>query len=167
MKTLAGSITATLLGIAMLAVGVAGVAGSFDGKSDSDSSSSSSISDDCAPVSDSRLQDSLATFDVTGPAGHGLVVVQCQHGERLVSMLATSLDVEKPPAVALWLYGRQGRKKLVAASAEETVSGALGLTDTLRVKTDGYRKWVVTAQKAGDDHPKKPGKLLMQGTLSS
>src|SRR5215208_1444051 len=93
----------TLLGAAMLGVGIAGAAGAFD-SDDSDSSSASSSSSltdfDKCPTSDARF-DSFTTYRVTDEDGDATLVASCKDSEIEVSMLGTGLTAEKPRTVAL------------------------------------------------------------------
>src|SRR4051812_9972061 len=104
MKGLIVALLATLAGLTMLAVGVAGVAGAFDDDSSSSDRSSVDVTNFSAcKGSDPRLGE-FTSFDLTGDGGNASVLVTCQGGGLEATLLGTGLTADKQRTVALWLY---------------------------------------------------------------
>src|SRR4051794_23246282 len=102
MKGLFWSLLATVVGVAMLGVGIVSVAGSFDGDKSSASEASADPSDfkDC-PTDDPRFSE-FKTLDLTGADGSASLFVSCQDKRIDVSMVAVDLQSEKARTVAMW-----------------------------------------------------------------
>ena len=167
MKGLVLALLATLVGLAMLAVGVAGVAVAFDDDSPSSGRSSVDVTNFSAcKGSDPRLSE-FASFDLSGEGGSGSVLVTCQSGGLEATLLGTGLSAEKQRTVALWLYRDRSRAELVDAVPQEAGDPNAFLSGSLPQATEEYRKWVVTEEPYSLDPPAAPtGPVLVQGALA-
>ena len=170
MKSTIGALLATLLGVAMLAVGVAGAAGAFD-NDDEDSDPGSSFSrsaevpgiDTCTAGSDTS---SYESFSTTGPGADGLLIVQCEAGERKVLFSGSEMVAERPRVVALWLYRNRRDFELIATTTQEPGDDSPSVAGRVPSNTARFRKWIVTEHRAGQDRPEKPGKkILLQAEI--
>ena len=168
MKSLAGALAATLIGLAMLVGGIVGVAGGFD--SDSDSDSDETVADvsnfsSCA-TSDDRF-DEFDSIDMTGRNANASVLVSCQGGEVEISMIASSLDAERDRTVSLWLYNSRDDAAFISATQQAAGEPTVLLSGQLPSDSESYRKVVVTEGPAsrGFEDPTEPGKVIMQARL--
>jgi hypothetical protein len=164
-KPLLVSLLATLAGIAMLGVGIAGVAGAFDSSPDGGSSLDVTNFGPC-PSTDPRFR-SFATYELTGNGGAGTAIVSCQNSSLEATFLATGMTADVPRTAALWLFDTRDNARLVAASPQELGDDSLILSGQLPASgTEPYRKWVVTAEPAGQEAPALPtGAVLAQAAL--
>ena len=157
MKTLAGALTATIIGLAMLGFGVAGVGGAFDSDDDSDSSSSDSsvqISSDC-PSDDARLESPIETFDVP----EAFLVVACRSGTYEATYNEYSGVVSEPHTLTLWLA--RGKKKFALIGAQPLTYGdSVAVTGSLPRNTTRYNRWVISQEPEGKTEPKRPTKVV-------
>jgi hypothetical protein len=166
MKGLFWSLFATLAGVAMLAVGIAGVAGAFEGEdSPSDSSSDSGADvanfDDC-PSDDSRFS-SFNTYTVRGADNSATVIISCQASRVEVSMIASDLPTAKPRTVALWLYNNRKDAVLIASSQQEPGDESVVVSGELPPGSQNYKKLAITAEKPSADFedPERPTKIIL------
>ncbi len=157
MKTLAGALTATVIGLALLGFGVAGVGGAFDGDDDSDSASTDSsekITSDC-PSDDPRLQGPIETFDVP----EALLVVACRTGTYEATYNEYSGVVSEPHTLTLWLA--RGKKKYALIGAQPLTYGdSVAVTGSLPRNTTRYNRWVLSQEPEGKTEPSRPTKIL-------
>ena len=165
MKSVIVALLATLLGAAMLGIGIAGVAGAFDGDDDdSGSSSSSSVTnfDDC-PASDPRFS-AFTTYRVTGPAGTATVVVSCRPAGVEVSVLGSGLTTGDSRTVSLWLYNNRKDALLIGSDQQLTGDETVAITGRLPAGSEAYKKLVVTEGPPSTDYedPEKPGRVILQ-----
>lgn len=165
MKSLVIALLATLLGVAMLGVGIAGVAGAFDGDDDSGSSASVADFDDC-PTSDPRFG-TFTTYRVTGPAGTATVVITCRQGGVEVSMLGSGLEAGDSRTVSLWLYNNRKDAVLIGSDQQLTGAPTVAITGDLPAGSEAYKKLVVTEGPPSTHNldPEKPGRVLLQVRL--
>ena len=167
MKRVLGPLIATVVGLAMLVVGIVGVAGAFD-KGDSGRSRGSSASDvanfDSCPSADHRFTE-FKTIQLTGDAGNATAVVTCQDGDIEISTFASSFPTDKPRTVALWLYKNRQDAELIASSQQDTSQDFVGLSGQLPLDSLNYKKLVVTEGPPSDSYedPTEPGRVILKG----
>ena len=165
MKGLIGSLLATLLGTAMLVVGIAGVAGAFDNGSGSTSDEAGAdVADfDTCPTTDDRFAD-FGTFDFSADAGSATVIRTCRSTGIELSMVSTSLTTDKPRALALWLYNNRKDAALIATTAQEPGDDTVVISGTLPDDSEDYKKLVVTEEPASAyfEDPDRPTKVILQ-----
>jgi hypothetical protein len=155
-KSLTGSILATVLGLALLAVGVAGVAGAFEKDEDDGGgdSSSSLPSNDC-PTDDPRIEGGLETFDVK----EGVLIVKCETGIYEATYGLYSGTVTEPHTLALWLA--RGRKKYALVGARQVTYGdSVGVGGPLPRNTTRYDRWIVSREPEEVTEPRRPTKII-------
>lgn len=168
MKSLAGAIAATLIGLAMLVGGIVGVAGGFDSDSDSDSDDTTvdvSNFDSCA-TSDSRF-DEFDSIDMRGSGAGASVLVSCQAGTVEISMIASSLDARSDRTVSLWLYNSRDDAAFISSTQQAAGEPTVLLSGSLPEDSEAFKKLVVTEGPPSRDFedPTEPGKVLMQARL--
>jgi hypothetical protein len=168
MRGLLLALLATLVGVAMLAVGIAGVAGALDDGSSSSSGSSADVTNFSAcEGSDPRLSE-FKSFDLAGDGGNATVLVTCQDGALEATLVGTGLSAQKQRTVALWLYRNRKVAALVDSVPQEAGDPNAFLSGALPHGTEDYRKWVVTEEPYSfDQQPAAPsGPVLVQGLLA-
>jgi hypothetical protein len=167
MKGLLWSIVATVVGVAMLAVGIAGVAGAFEGE-DSPSSSSSDSSadvanfDDC-PSDDNRFA-SFNTYAVDDGDNSATVIVSCQENRVELSLIASDLPTAKPRTIALWLYNNRKDAELIAFTQQEPGDESVVASGELLPGSQSFKKIAITAEKPSADSaaPSRPTKVILE-----
>jgi hypothetical protein len=166
MKVVLLLVLVTLVGAAMLIVGIAGAAGAFEGDEDSSSSGSSAIDErkDC-----SRLDPRLALFNSwetsVGDSGSLRIVVSCTEGEIEASVFGSGLVTEDARELALWAWRTRKDAQLIATYSQDAGDdGVVFFEGTLPPDLERYRKLVVTTEDAGDD-PDEPGEILSQSLI--
>src|SRR5687767_15076090 len=155
----------TLLGAAMLIVGIAGAAGAFEGDEDSGSSGVSAIDErkDC-----SKLDPRLALFNSwetsVEESGSLRIVVSCTEGEIEASVFGSGLVTEDGRELALWAWRTRRDVQLIATYSQEPGDdGFVFFEGILPTDLERYRKLVVTTED--DPDPEKPGEILSQSTI--
>jgi hypothetical protein len=171
MKSLSLSLLATLVGLAMLVIGIAGVAGAFEEDEDSGSSSSSTTSVDVSDfgsceTSDRRF-DEFTTIELTGSGGSANVIVTCQAGSVEVSIIGTGISTDESRTVALWLYNSRSDAELVTSTQQEAGDDTVVLSGALPSGSEDYEKLVVTEGPPSEDFadPETVGRVIMQARL--
>jgi|SRR5215211_1310631 len=166
MKRVIGPLLATLAGVALLVIGIAGVAGAFDDDSGSGSDDSTEDVADfgSCPTTDERFGE-FDSFEVTGDGGRATVILSCQSGSIEVSMVATELSAEKPRTVALWLYNNRKDAELISTALQEPGDNTVVVSGDLPEDSADYKKVVITEEppEAGFDDPERPTKVILQG----
>jgi hypothetical protein len=168
MRGLLVALLATLVGLAMLAVGIAGAAGAFDDDSSSGKGSSVDVTSfaTCKGL-DPRLS-AVTSFDLTGDGGSASVLVTCQSAGLQATLLGTGLTADKQRTVALWLYRDRNVAELVDSVPQEAGDPNAFLSGALPDATEEYRKWVVTEEPYSyDKKPTAPtGPVVVQGLIA-
>ena len=164
MKGLLWSLFATLAGVAMLAVGIAGVAGAFedeDSSSSSDSAADVANFDDC-PSDDARFS-SFNTYSVDDGDNSATVIISCQETEVEVSMIASDLPTARPRTIALWLYNSRKDAQLISSSQQEPGDDSVVVSGELPPGSQNYKKLAITAEKPSADFedPERPTKVIL------
>src|SRR5215213_8738532 len=162
MKPLIAAVLATLLGAAMLALGIAGVAGAFDDGSSSGDSAEDVADFESCPTTDDRFTE-FGAIELTGSAGSAHVTVSCESGEIELSMISGSLIAEEPRAVALWLYNSRKSAEFVASAGQTAGDAVVVISGTLPSDSADYKKLVVTEESNAYAEPEAPTKVILQG----
>jgi hypothetical protein len=166
MKVVLLLVLVTLLGAAMLIVGIAGAAGAFEGDEDSSSSARFEIDErkDC-----SRLDPRLTLFNSwetsVGDSGSLRIVVSCTDGEIEASVFGSGLMTEDGRVLALWAWRTRKDAQLVESYSQDAGDdGVVFFEGTLPSDLPRYRKLVITSENPGDD-PDEPGEILTQSVI--
>jgi hypothetical protein len=166
MKSLAGAIAATLIGLAMLVGGIVGVAGGFDSDSDSDETATDVSNFTTCRTTDERF-DEFDSIEMSGRGGDANVLVSCQAGEVEISMIATSLPAEEDRTVSLWLYNGRDDHAFIASTQQAAGEPTVLLSSNLPEDSSHFKKIVVTEGPASPDFadPAEPGRVIVQARL--
>jgi hypothetical protein len=147
----------------MLVIGIAGVAGAFEGPDDSRDSGSSSATDfSLCDTSDERFSE-FTTIEVTGEGGTATVAITCEAGTRTATMLGSGVTTDEARTVALWLYRSRKDALLIGSAQQEAGDDTVALRGDLPAITSDYPKLVVSAGPPGEDSPRLTD-VIMQGT---
>jgi hypothetical protein len=154
------SLLATLVGTAMLVVGIVGVAGAFD----SDKSSGSSSADVPCDAPDSRFREFTAV-ELSGDGGSGTAVATCEGDEMQLSFISDTATVDEPTTIALWLYNNRRDAELVGSTQRGPEDSFVGASGPLPADSSDYKKIVVTSGPplTGLEEPEKPGDVILKG----
>lgn len=165
MKVVLLLVLVTLLGAAMLAVGIAGVAGAFE--KDEDSSSERFAIDerkDCSKL-DPRLELFNSWQTSVGDSGSVRIVVSCTDGEIEASVFGSGLATDNGRVLALWAWRTRRDAQLVQSYSQAAGDdGVVFFEGTLPSDLPRYRKLVITTEDAGDA-PDDPGQILTQSVI--
>ena len=167
MRGLLLALLATLFGVAMLAVGIAGAAGAFDDSSSSNGGPEADVTNFSAcKGSDARFNE-FASFDLSGDAGSATVLVTCQGDVLEATLVGTGLTAPKQRRVAFWLYRNRKVAKLLNSVPQEAGDPSTFVSGPLPKGTEEYRKWVVTEEPYSfNEHPTAPsGPVLVEGAI--
>lgn len=169
MKSLTGALLATLLGVALLAAGVMGAAGVFDSDEedpspDVDFSASAEVPGIDPCPADGTVEQ-YESYSVNGPGADGTVIVRCEAGNRSALFSGSDMFTDRPRVVALWLYRTRRDFELVSTSPQDPGDDTAIVTGPVPSEASRFRKWIVTEQRAGQDSPEKPGKILLQAEI--
>jgi hypothetical protein len=166
MKALLGPLAATIVGVGMLVLGIAGVAGAFESDEDSSSSGSTPSADvanfDDCPSEDDRFS-SFNTYEVDDGDNSATVAVSCQETRVQVSMIASDLPTAKPRTVALWLYNSRKDAELISSSQQEPGDPTVVVSGELPPGSQHYKSIAITAEKPSADFeaPTRPTKVIL------
>jgi hypothetical protein len=166
MRGLLIALLATVVGLAMLVVGIAGVAGAFDNDSSSGDSKADVTNFASCKAADRRLSE-FKSFDLTGDGGSATVLVTCEDGALQATMLGTGLPAEKNRNLALWVYRNRKTAEIVSFVPQEAGDPGAFLSGPVPAGSEKYRKWVVTEEPYSfeDEPPAPAGAILAQGPL--
>jgi hypothetical protein len=166
MKGLLLALLATIAGVALLGIGIAGAAGAFDSGSPKPGPEADVTNFTACKGSDPRFKE-FASFYLTGEGGSATVLVTCQGDTLEATLVGAGLGAQTQRRVAFWLYRNRKVFQLLNSVPQEAGDPSTFVSGPLLKGSEAYRKWLVTEEPyASNEHPTAPtGPVLVEGPI--